>query len=114
MKIEDCTGVTHLIEHRYVVEYAPEPLAWSDDHPCSMSFSIWDEHVYTERIEEGEALSPDGPLLKGNIKWDGCSNWHEPEYRAFHLCGKKPLTGLMNAMHLCYHIAGKFMPEANE
>jgi hypothetical protein len=113
MKIEDCKGVTHLIELGWVVTYEAEAEAWSDDHPCSMAFSIWMEDDYRELVEESESLAP-GATLAGNIKWDGCSNWRYPDGVCLHLCGKKHVTGIMNAMALCYPIAGKFMPEAND
>jgi len=82
------------------IQYECRQECWDEDHAVSLDFVI---------------SGADGkPLLKAFIKWDGCSNWMEPDGNYFHLCGTTHLEHLYDAMTMCYKIAGQYMPEAVE
>jgi len=51
-------------------------------------------------------------VLEGSVKWDGCSNWSEPNGNQFHLCGIKDLANLTECLGFCYDFAQSKMPEA--
>lgn len=86
----------------WVIEWECREECWSDDHPVSIDFKI---HC---------TLNSGDVLLKGNIKWDGCSNWIEPGGNYFHLCGMRDVENLYSALGMCYTIAGKYMSEAQD
>lgn len=70
---------------------------WEDD-PTHIQFLI--------------ASTEDDPVIHGSIKWDGCSNWSEPNGNYFHLCGIKHLANLTECLGFCYDFAQSKMPEA--
>lgn len=84
----------------WAIEWECVETCWADDHPVCIDFIIYG--------------SDGGAVIKCGIKWDGCSNWIEPESGYFHLCGLRHVENLYSAMDMCYTIAGKYMPEALE
>ncbi len=75
--------------------------------------------VYSVRFELYPQLGMAIPSVEladviGFIKWDGCSDWNAQDGGSIHFCGCRNVVNLMNAISACYHIAGKYMPEANE
>lgn len=87
----------------WVIEWECREPCWSDDHAVSIDFKV--------STPNGDRMEV---MLEGFIKWDGCSNWHEPDGNYFHLCGMTHVENLYSALAMCYSIAGKYMPEANE
>lgn len=90
--------------------HATDDNGWVIEWECpENSFSEEDgtPHSIEFKIFDGDEL------LRGNIKWDGCSNWSEPDGDFFHICGLNGLQNLYAAMSMCYQIAGSYMPEAN-
>ncbi len=84
----------------WTISWETRPESMVDAEPSSMDFVI--------------KQSEDNTVLKGFIKWDGCSNWMDADGGYFHLCGLDHLENLYDAMTMCYQIAGQHMPEADE
>jgi len=84
----------------WAIEWTCSEGAWNEDHPVSIDFVIMGE--------DGE------PIIDGAIKWDGCSNWREPDGNYFLLCGMRHVSNLNDALTMCYTVAGKYMPETVE
>jgi hypothetical protein len=76
--------------------------------------------AFEKQIELGidPALGPnydDGPLVKGYVKWDGCSNWDFPHEanttHPLHFCGKLEAACFGKMIVELYEWAAELMPE---
>lgn len=89
-----------------------------------VDFTIYEGVGYLKDFEEqiklgiDPALGPsynDTPLVKGYIKWDGCSNWDFPlepgVSHPLHFCGLQEVTAFSKMMPELYKWAAKLMPE---
>lgn len=53
-------------------------------------------------------------VIKGSIKWDGCSNWNMmPDDTLLHFCGKEGAIGLGTLLGRLYDIAKAEIPRAD-
>lgn len=63
----------------------------------------WPDTV--DSLEEAE------PYLTGEVRWDGCSNWHfdEQDRLALHACNRDGLTRLGEVMARCWDWAAELL-----
>ena len=61
---------------------------------------------WVDTIEESE------PYLHGEVKWDGCSNWHfdEQERCMLHGCTREDLENIGKVMAMCWDMTAEICP----
>lgn len=65
-------------------------------------------------LEPDELKQKGIPLIIGEIKWDGCSNWDfspPPDPCKFHGCDREDLFNIGQVLLKCWDIAKELMPE---
>lgn len=78
----------------------------------------YDRAIY-RRIDTGgvsalvDTLQDAAPYLHGEVKWDGCANWHfdEQDRGMLHSCGRADLQRLGEIMVFCWDLAAKMCPK---
>jgi len=98
MKASDIKGEMTQNGSGWKIRWSCKDAAFVEDHAVSLDFEIVGE--------DGDTV------LDGFIKWDGCSNWREPDGMYFHLCGLLHVQHLTDALNQCYAVAKRYMPEA--
>jgi hypothetical protein len=76
-----------------------------------------DTHHVDFTIYEGIGYDDD-PLVKGYVKWDGCSNWDFPleagVTHPLHFCGRQEIRCFGKMLAELYEWAAELMPEHKE
>lgn len=59
-----------------------------------------------------DSLEESEPYLHGDVKWDGCSNWHfdEQDRVMLHGCGRHDLTKIGEVMGFCWDWTAELCP----
>jgi hypothetical protein len=65
--------------------------------------------VLYEKCEDGAYIPTEDPdeaevLLRGNLKWDGCSEMHIPEGSVFHVCGPGGYTAVAHVLQQLHRL----------
>jgi hypothetical protein len=92
-----------------------------------VDFTIYEGIGFLESFEEqvkigiDSTLGPnydDDPLVKGYVKWDGCSNWDFPLEAGvtypLHFCGQQEIRCFGKMLAELYEWAAELMPEHKE
>jgi hypothetical protein len=63
-----------------------------------------------------DIYEPDDRYLHGNVKWDGCSNWHfdAQDFVMLHGCCREDLQRIGDIMALCWDFTAILCPEWNK
>lgn len=71
------------------------------------------ESPYAGDIERTADIKTAPATIEGNVKWDGCANWHAADNGcAFHACGPDDFDKLAQALKDAHQGAAEFMPWA--
>jgi hypothetical protein len=65
---------------------------------------------HCDKLEDAEVY------LHGNVKWDGCANWHfdEQDRVMLHTCGREAIMHISAVMALCWDWTAELCPQWEE
>lgn len=104
----------------------------AEPHDCHVNYTIYDIEAWNEGStpnvfdepmwqRAGSTFGPDPvaalaeaePYLHGEVKWDGCSNWHfdEQERGMLHGCRRSDVLRFGEVMALCWDWTAELCPD---
>ena len=111
------TGRIDLQDFMYTIMYSVKPYhvdfiihqAESEDAdgnrnfiPITENWTAYDKEPNTE-----------SEILRGYVKWDGCTNWETAKGRMVHCCYREEIASFGDILGQCYDL-GKLCPNWNE
>lgn len=84
---------------------------WRDGRPLWLPKRTSSSPWFVPVTELGEAER----YLHGNVKFDGCSNWHfdEQDHTMLHGCSRADLVNIGRLLALCWDTANRLMDKAS-
>jgi hypothetical protein len=102
-------------ESEYKIPYR-ELDCWIKVEPDGLrvNYSVYDlilEIVDGEEVivmSESNMFEQDGLIIRGHVKWTGCSNWETNPDCMLHGCGKEGLTRIGDILGICWDLTKEY------
>jgi hypothetical protein len=93
----------------------------AEPHDYHVAYSVYeiygtdtDGRIYWRNGDDGEVdtLEAAAVFLHGDVKWDGCSDWHfdEQDRVMLHACSRQTLVNLGAVMAACWDWTAELLP----